>query len=124
MEQNIEKHFLKAQEAIQESEALIASGLYKASIGRSYNAMMQAITAVIQANKIRNDAKRNVYSIIDENFIKTGRLNKKFMNYLREADHARVDSGEISATSIEFRQAQMIMIRTREFIEECRKLCQ
>jgi uncharacterized protein (UPF0332 family) len=124
MNEDVERHFIKALESIREAETLISSNLYKASVGHSYNAMLQAAMGALQANKIESVSRQTIYSAIEDAFIKTGRLDKKFINYLRNAEHARIDNNDTPSATIEFRQAQMVLVKSREFIAECRKLCQ
>jgi len=123
MEHDVERHFVKAQEFIREAESLIASSLYKASIGHAYKAMLEAARGAIEGNKVEEDSRKTVFSIFEEAFVKTGRLDKKFGNYLQDAAHARIDSSDTPIAMIEFRQAQMILVKAKDFIAQCRNLC-
>ena len=124
MDKDIEKNFIKVEEFIRETEALIASGLYKDSIGHAYHAMFHAATGALQANKIERQTRQSISSTFEDAFVKTGRLEKKFLNSLRAAASAKIDTGNPSFETSDHRQAQTVFVKAKEFIAQCRKLCQ
>ena len=124
MNEDVEKRFREAEEFIRETTALIASGLYKDSIGHAYYAMFHAATGALQFNKIERKTRQSIHSTFEDTFVKTGRLDKKIANYLREAASAKTDTGVTSFETSDHRQAQATLVKAKEFVAECRKLCQ
>ncbi|MBN2020237.1 MAG: HEPN domain-containing protein [Sedimentisphaerales bacterium] len=125
MNPEIEKELHKADAFLREIEHLIASGLFKASMERAYYAMFHAATAAIMAKEIDQGARQAIIPVLDKCLVKTGLLDKKFLGYLRQAFNAsKADSERTAFGSSDHRQAQMILLRTREFVAACKKLCE
>ena len=124
MNTDTEQHFRQADEFLREIEYLMAGGFYKASMGRAYYAMFHAATAAMLANEVDQGPRQAILPAFEKAFIKTNMLDKKFLNYFRQAFNARTEPETPSFGSADHRQAQVMLLRTREFITACRKPCE
>jgi hypothetical protein len=124
MKQDVEKHFRSADEILHELEHLMAGGFYRSVISRAYNAMFHAASAAMLAVEIEEKTRQGIVPAFAEVFIKTGRLDKKFLQYFRQANNARNESDTVSFGSADHRQAQTMLVRAKEFVDACRKLCE
>ena len=125
MNPEVEQELRKADAFMREIEQLIGSGLYKASIERAYYAMFHAATAAMMAKKAEQGARQAIIPVMDKCLVKTGLLDKKYLGYLRQALNAgKSDSEGAVIGSSDHKQAQIIMLRTKEFLDACRKLCE
>jgi len=124
MNTDTEKHFHQADEFLREIEHLMAGGFYKASTERAYYAMFHAATAAMLANEIPQGTRQAILPAFEDAFIKTNMLDKKFLDYFRQAFNDRTESDMPSFDSAEHRQAQVALLRTKEFIAACKKLCE
>jgi len=123
MKPDVEKHLSTADEILREIQHLMAGGFYRGVVGRAYYAMLHAATAALSAKKIE-DSRQAIVSVFDDAFVKTGLLDKKFLKYFRRAFYARTESDYPLFASADHRQAQTILVRTKEFVAACRRLCE
>lgn len=123
MEAKAKKQFRMAEDTLREIEHLIAGGLYRASISRAYYAMFHAATAAMLANEVNQGPRQAILPAFDKAFIKTGILDKKYLNYFRQAFNTRTETDSPTFGSADHRQSQTLLLRTKEFIAACRKLC-
>jgi uncharacterized protein (UPF0332 family) len=124
MKKDIEKHLRSADEILREMEHLMAGGFYRGIIGRAYYAMFHAATAALTAKKIGSGSRQAIVPAFADAFVKTGLLDKKFNDYFLRAFGARTESDYPSSASADNRQARTALVRTKEFIAACRKLCE
>jgi uncharacterized protein (UPF0332 family) len=125
MNPKVEEHLRIANEYLREIEHLIAGGLYRASVGRAYYAMFHAATAAMLAKKLDRSSGHAIIPAFEKAFIKTEMLNKKFLQYFRHAFNAsKTDSEGSTFGSSDHREAQRTLLRTKEFIAACKKLCE
>ena len=123
MEAEVKKQFRMAEDILREIEHLVAGDLYRASISRAYYAMFHAATAAILANEVDQGPRQAIFPVFEKAFIKTGMLDKKYLNYFRQASNSRNESDSPTFGSADHRQSQTSVLRTKEFIAACRKLC-
>jgi hypothetical protein len=124
MKQDVEKHLRVAEETLREMEHLMAGGLYKAVVRRAYHAMLNAATAALLAKEIQSGARQAIVSEFNDAFVKTGLLDEKYHNYFRRAFSSRTESDDPAFASADHRQAQTNLVRVKDFIAACRKLCE
>jgi hypothetical protein len=124
MKPDVEKHLHSAKEILRELEHLMAGGFYRGVVSRAYNAMFHAATAAMLAGEIEEKTRQGIVPAFADAFVKTGRLDKKFHQYFRQANNARNESDTVSFASADHRQAQTMLVRTKEFVDACRKLCE
>jgi len=123
MTPDVEAHFQSADEFLRESEHLIAGGFYRGAVGRAYYAMFHAATAALLNASVERRSHHGIISAFAEVFIKTGMLDKKYHQYLREAFEARSECDYLSFVSAGRRQAEVTAGRAKEFIIACKDLC-
>ena len=123
MKKDVEKHLRNADEIFRELEHLMAGGFYRGVIERAYSAMLHAATAALTAREVKDVSRQAIVPAFAEAFVKTGLLDKKFNQYFRQAFSSRMKPDVVSFASVDHRQAQTMLIRTKEFIAACRGLC-
>lgn len=116
MKPDVEKHLRSADEILREIQHLMAGGFYRGAAGRAYYAMLHAATAALSAKKIKEGSRQAIVSVFDDAFVKTGMVDKEFLKYFRRAFNARTESDYPSFASADHRQAQTILVRTKEFV--------
>jgi uncharacterized protein (UPF0332 family) len=124
MKQDVEKHLRVAEEALREMEYLLGGGLYRAVMGRAYHAMLNAAAAALLAKEIQGGARQAIVSEFNDAFVKTGLLDEKYHKYFSQAFNSRTESDAPAFASVDHRQAQANLIRVKDFIAACRKLCE
>lgn len=124
MKPDVKKHLRSADEFSREMEHLLAGGFYRGVIGRAYYAMFHAATAVLLAREIGKGSQQAIVPKFEDAFVKTGLLDKKLHQYFRQAFNARTEPDSPAFASADHRQAQTSLLRTKEFITACRKLCE
>jgi uncharacterized protein (UPF0332 family) len=124
MEPDIKKHFRIADEILREMEHLMAGGFYRGVLGRAYYAMLHAATAALTTKEAKEGSRQAIVSAFADAFVKKGLLDKKFHNYFRQAFGAKAKADSPSFASADHRQAETTLVRTKEFIAACRKLCE
>jgi uncharacterized protein (UPF0332 family) len=123
MKPDVEKHFRIADETLREIEHLMAGGFYRGVMARGYYAMLNAASAALLARKIDTGARQAIISEFEAAFVKTGLLDKKYHQYFRQAFNARTESDTPAFASADHRQAQTTLLRVRDFIAACQRLC-
>ncbi len=124
MKQDVEKHLRVAEETLREMEHLMAGGFYKAVVRRAYHAMLNAATAALLAKEIQSGARQAIVSEFNDAFVKTGLLDEKYHRYFSQAFNSRTEPYDPAFASADHRQAQTNLLRVKEFIAACRKLCE
>jgi len=124
MKPEIEKHLHEADEVLCELEHLMAGGFYKGIVGRSYSAMLHAAIALFEAKEIKDQTRQGIVPAFADVFVKTGLLDKKYHEYFRQAFNERMQNDAASFASVDSGQAHATLLRTKEFIAACRKLCE
>jgi uncharacterized protein (UPF0332 family) len=124
MKQDVEKHLRAAEEALREMEYLLGGGFYRAVMGRAYYAMLNAATAALMAKEIQGGARQAIVSEFKDAFVKTGLLDEKYHQYFSHAFNSRTEPYDSAFASVDHRQAKTNLLRVKEFIAACRKLCE
>ncbi len=123
MKRDVEKKLRIADEIFREIEHLMAGGFYRGVIERAYSAMLHAATAALTAREVKETTRQAIVPAFAEAFVKTGLLDKKFHQYFRQASGSSTKPDAVSFASVDHRQAQTMLVRTKEFIAACRGLC-
>jgi uncharacterized protein (UPF0332 family) len=124
MKPDVRKHLRSADEFLHEMEHLIAGGFYRGVVGRAYYAMFHAATAALLAREMVKSSRQAIVSRFEDAFVKTGLLDKNLHQYFLRAFYARTEPDSSSFVSADHRQAQTALLKAREFIAACRKLCE
>lgn len=78
-----------AQERLHSAKLLLDSGSYKDSIGRSYYAMFTIVRALLARDGVDFSKHAGVIAYFQKEYIKTGKIDKKFSKYLSQAFQIR-----------------------------------
>lgn len=78
-----------AEERLRSSKILLDAGMYKDSIGRSYYAVFSAVRAVLATNEVDFSKHSGVIAYFQREYIKTGKIDKKYSKYLQNAFQIR-----------------------------------
>ena len=78
-----------AEERLRSSKILLDAGMYKDSIGRSYYAVFSAVRAVLAINEVDFSKHSGVIAYFQREYIKTGKIDKKYSKYLQNAFQIR-----------------------------------
>jgi uncharacterized protein (UPF0332 family) len=124
MKQDVEKHLCVAEETLREMEYLLGGGFYRAVTERAYHAMLNAAIAALLAKEIQSSARQAIVSEFNDSFVKTGLLDEKYHRYFSQAFNSRIEPDDPAFASVDYRQAQTNLLRVKEFIAACRKLCE
>jgi len=124
MRQDVKKHLRVAEEALREMEYLLGGGFYRAVMGRAYHAMLNAATAALLAKEIQSGKRQAIVAEFKDAFVKTGLLDEKYHRYFSHAFNSRTEPYDPAFASPDHRQAQTSILRVKEFIAACRKLCE
>ena len=77
--------YKKAEEELAAASMLISDKLYSSSLNRSYYAMFHAVRSIFAFEKIDSKTHNGVKLLFDQNYIKTGKIENKFSEILRNA---------------------------------------
>jgi uncharacterized protein (UPF0332 family) len=78
-----------AEEKLKSAKILLEAGQYKDSIGRSYYAIFSAVRAVLARESVDFSKHSGVIAYFQKQYIKTGRIEKKYSKYLQNAFQIR-----------------------------------
>lgn len=89
MDDLVKYRFDMAEERLRSSKILLDAGMYKDSIGRSYYAVFSAVRAVLATNEVDFSKHSGVIAYFQREYIKTGKIDKKYSKYLQNAFQIR-----------------------------------
>jgi len=78
-----------AKEKLRAANVLLDSENYKDSVGRSYYAMFSAVRALLAKDNVDFARHSGVIAYFQREYIKTGKIEKKYSKYLSEAFQVR-----------------------------------
>jgi uncharacterized protein (UPF0332 family) len=78
-----------AGEKLKSAKILLDAGQYKDSIGRSYYAIFSAVRAVLAKENVDFSRHSGVIAYFQKEYIKTGKIDKKYSKYLQNAFQIR-----------------------------------
>lgn len=108
---------------LRESEHLIAGAFHRGAVGRAYYAMFHAATAALLERGIERSSHHAIIAAFGESLVKSGTVDKKYHQYIREAFVLRNECDYLAFISTDEFQAQTNLQRAKEFVEICKKLC-
>lgn len=110
----------QAEEALSESRILKDAEHYRGAINRAYYAMFYALQILIVQNKVKVSKHTGVISYFDREYVKTGRIDKKFSKWLHRLFDLRQDAdyGDMFEPSRE--QCQQAVEQANEFVRHIR----
>lgn len=78
-----------AKEHLDSAKILLEHNRYKDSVGRSYYAMFASVRALLALEGIDYSKHAGVISYFQKEYIKTGKLDKKYSKYISQAFQVR-----------------------------------
>ncbi len=78
-----------AKEKLRAAKVLLDSENYKDSVGRSYYAMFSAVRALLAKDNVDFARHSGVIAYFQREYVKTGKIEKKYSKYLSEAFQVR-----------------------------------
>lgn len=82
----------KARDHLKSAEILLDAGMYNDSLGRSYYAMFNAARALLALKKLDSKKHSGVISLFNQNFVKTGIIDRTSGRDLNKARVRRESS--------------------------------
>jgi uncharacterized protein len=107
-----------AKERLYSSKILFDAGSYKDSIGRSYYAMFTSVRALLAVDGLDFSKHAGVISYFQREYIKTGKLDKKFSKYISQSFQIRNNTDYADFFMVSQQDAKEQYERAEEFIEE------
>lgn len=122
LQKNLYEFLGEAEESVRGGEKLIKDNLYDFSTGRSYQAMLYAAESALLTKNLSYTRYSDIINILDDEFIKTGILPHKILDFFVEASEIRQklkDFGSPGAISKE--KAEELLKNSIEFIDVVRE---
>ena len=110
----------QAEEAIRSAETLLASGLHRDSVNRSYYAMFYTVLALLITKDLGTSKHQGVIATFDQEFVKKGVFPKDLSRRLHKAFERRLeaDYGELVRVTTE--DAGRVLGQAKEFVASIR----
>ena len=110
----------QAEEALSEAQILSDAGHYRGSINRAYYAMFYALQILTIQNRAKVSKHTGVISFFDREYVKTGRIDKRFSKWVHRLFDLRQDAdyGDMFEPSRE--QCREALEQATEFVQHIR----
>lgn len=105
-----------AKERLHSSKILLEDGSYKDSIGRSYYAMFTAVRALLAIEGQDFSKHAGVIAYFQKEYIKTGKLDKKYSKYISQAFQIRNNTDYADFFIVSLQDAEEQYDRAVEFV--------
>lgn len=105
-----------AGERLLSSKVLLDAGSYKDSIGRSYYAMFTAIRALLAMDGQDFSKHAGVISYFQREYIKNGKMDKKYSKYISQAFQIRNNSDYADFFLVSLQDAKEQYEKAKEFL--------
>lgn len=122
MNEEIQRHLVQAAECIEDARILLDNDRFAATVARAYYAMFHAATAALLVDDIRRRSHHGLLSVFGEHLVKTGRIDRRFFEHLREAFERRQQTDYEPLVDVDRQAAQESLDRAVAFIDACTKL--
>lgn len=106
-----------AGERLLSSKVLLDAGSYKASIGRSYYAMFTAVRALLAMDGQDFSKHAGVISYFQKEYIKNGKMDKKYSKYISQAFQIRNNSDYADFFLVSLQDAKEQYEKAKEFLD-------
>lgn len=106
-----------ARERLHSSKVLLDDGSYKDSIGRSYYAMFTSVRALLAMEGQDFSKHAGVIAYFQKEFIKTGKVDKKYSKYISQAFQIRNNTDYADFFIVSAQDAQEQYKKAKEFLE-------
>lgn len=122
MTEEIQLRFQQAAECVEDAQVLLDHNRLAAAVTRAYYAMFHAATAVLLAKGVKRSSHRALLAAFGEQVVKTGIIDRKFFQYLRDTFERRQQSDYEPMVEIDRRTAEQTLQQAVDFVDACRKL--
>lgn len=123
MTEEVEQHFRKAADCVEDSQILLDNDRAAAAVARAYYAMFHAATAILAVKDIKRSSHRGVLSAFGEYLVKPGLIDRKFHLSFRKAFELRQQTDYEPMANVDNKQAREVLDNAIDFVDACRKLC-
>jgi uncharacterized protein (UPF0332 family) len=123
MTEEMEQHFQKAADCVEDAQILLDNDRPAASVARAYYAMFHAATAVLAVKGIKRSSHRGILSAFGEYLVKQGLIKKSYHQSLLEAFELRQQTDYDPIANVDMSQAREVLDNAINFVDACRKLC-
>lgn len=106
-----------AKEHLDSAKILLEHHQYKDSVGRSYYAMFASARAILALEGIDYSKHAGVISYFQKEYIKTGKLDKKYSKYISQAFQIRNNTDYADFFLVSQNDAKEQYEKAREFYE-------
>lgn len=113
----IEYRLSMAKERLHSSKILLDDGSYKDSIGRSYYAMFTSVRALLVVDGGDFSKHAGVISFFQKEYIKAGKIDKKYSKYLSQAFQIRNNTDYADFFLVSKQDAKEQFERAEEFLD-------
>ena len=110
-----------AKERLSAAKSLLQEKCYKDSVNRSYYAMFTAIRAILALDGQDFSKHAGVISYFQREYVKTGKFDKKYSNYISQAFQIRNNADYADFFLVSEHDAQEQCERAAELITEIEK---
>ncbi len=100
-----------AKEKLRAAKVLLDSENYKDSVGRSYYAMFSTVRALLAKDNVDFARHSGVIAYFQREYVKTGKIEKKYSKYLSEAFQVRNNCD----------YADFYLILKEDAVEQCQR---
>lgn len=110
-----------AKDRLCSSKLLLDNESYKDSIGRSYYAMFTSVRALLAAEGVDFSKHAGVIAYFQKEYIKTGKLDKKYSKYISQAFQIRNNVDYADFFLVSRQDAKEQYERAKDFVEMIEK---
>ena len=112
----------RAKERLSSAEALLKSGNFADSIGRSYYAIFTAVRALLALKGLDSKRHSGVVALFNEHFIKTGLLAKEVYQIITSAKAKRERADYEDYVEFSKEEAEEQLKKAKELVKEVKTL--
>ena len=118
----LEGYKKRAKEEIEASRLLSGSHLYAGAVSRAYYACFYAITALLLREGVETKTHKQLAIEFRKQFIKTGKMDKKFSRILDQLFNTRMLSDYEAIIDLEKEEVERLTALAEEFVLEAEKI--
>lgn len=112
--------FEQAQQSLGSAKHNLGFDL-KTSLNRSYYSIMYAVKALLAADKLDAHSHRGLFIVFNKEYIKTGKIDKKYSEILKEASMIRDKSDYDDFYIVSKDEAREQVVNAESFLMEISK---
>jgi uncharacterized protein (UPF0332 family) len=120
-QEEIKGYLEKANDSIYSAELNLEKGLYDFSVSRSYYAMFYCAEAILLSKGLAYSSHKAVISYFNKEFVKNNIFEKKYFDALSKAFELRQNSDYEPQLVATKEQAEELIGKAKEFLQEARK---